>query len=390
MPAESNQAASHIIRDTFNEQAVRSALESCRARLEANPDIAILFVSPDWQPHISELIELTRIYGHAPRVFGCSTIAVVGTGEETEQGSGCSMLLLRLPHSNLQLVEWPEDQPYDAHDRALTDTPDADGCLVLGNPESMAIEPWLDRWNTCHLKIPAVGGLASGGHTPGSTFLFTEEGIRDNSAMALLFKGGLRFNTLVGQGCRPIGQAYTITGATQNVLTSVGSRRPYDVLEEAFHSLSVKDRMSAKGNILAGLAVSEYLEEHQTGDFLVRNIIGGDPEHGGIAIAAHPRVGQTLQFQLRDPRAANEEWHRILDNYRKNHHSSPFAGLLFPCLGRGQNFFNIPDHDASMLADFLGHFPLAGGFANGEFGPVNGRLHIHAFSATAALLHNPD
>jgi len=390
MPPDHNQAAAHIVHDTFNELGLREALISCRSRIQGKIDIALIFVTPDWKPHVNELVELTRIYGQTPKIFGCSTTSVVGTSEEAEQGPACSILLLHLPRTTLHSIEWPESYlPGPIHNQPAN-SPAADGCLLIGNPFSMPIESWLDHWNSFHPGVPTVGGLASGGPSPDSVFLFTENGIRDNTSMALTFKGGLRFETLVAQGCRPIGQAYIITGTNHNVLTSIGSRRPYDVLEEAFQSLSFKERQSAKGNILAGIAVSEYLDEHQTGDFLVRNIIGGDPQQGGIAIAAIPRVGQTLQFQLRDPQAADQEWHRLLNIYSKTHNNSPFAGLLFPCLGRGQNFFSIPDHDASLLADTLGHFPLAGGFVNGEFGPVNKRLHIHAFSTTAALLHHPE
>ena len=95
--------------------------------------------------------------------------------------------------------------------------------------------------------------------------------------------------------------------------------------------------------------MSEYLEEYKRGDFLVRNIIGADPKSGAVAINAVPRVGQTLQYQLRDSRVATDELKRLLrEQIAPIWIRPPFAGLLCTCHGRGRGLFGGPNHDAGL------------------------------------------
>ncbi len=45
----------------------------------------------------------------------------------------------------------------------------------------------------------------------------------------------------------------------------------------------------------------------------------------------------------------------------------------------------MPNHDAELVEELLGPLPLAGAFCAGELGPVGGRNHVHAFTASLAL-----
>ena len=130
--------------------------------------------------------------------------------------------------------------------------------------------------------------------------------------VALALEGDVAVHAVVSQGCKPIGEPLTVTQAERNVLLTLGSRPAYEVLSDVYKELSDAEREQARGHLFAGLAVSEYLEEYKRGDFLVRNIIGADPKSGAVAINALPRVGQTLQYQLRDSRMASEELRRLL------------------------------------------------------------------------------
>ncbi|MEI6493646.1 MAG: FIST C-terminal domain-containing protein, partial [Verrucomicrobiota bacterium] len=158
----------------------------------------------------------------------------------------------------------------------------------------------------------------------------------------------------------------------------------YEVLETAFATLSDSEKSVAKGNLFAGLAGTEYLEEFKPGDFLIRTIIGADPGSGAVVIGGIPRTGQTLQYQLRDRDIAKADLKRVLATDAL-HGVRPFATLLFSCLGRGQGFFGSPNHDASGFFAAAGRAPLAGFFCNGEIAPVAGRNAVHGFTAAAAL-----
>jgi small ligand-binding sensory domain FIST len=166
------------------------------------------------------------------------------------------------------------------------------------------------------------------------------------------------------------------------MVKAIGGRPAYEVLVETVRGLDAERRERVNGNLLVGLAMDEYREEFRRGDFLIRNLIGVDPKSGAIGVAAQTRIGQTLQFQIRDARAADEELRAMLGGVV----GEPAAALLFACNGRGVGLFGAPDHDARTVRTVLGPVPLAGLFCNGEIGPVGASTFIHGFTASLALI----
>jgi small ligand-binding sensory domain FIST len=193
--------------------------------------------------------------------------------------------------------------------------------------------------------------------------------------------------SVVSQGCAPIGETWTITGATGNVLESIGMRPALDVLMDTFHALPPEMQDRASRNLLVGLAMNEYQDDFGRGDFLIRNIMGIDRDSGVIAIGALPRVGQTIQFQIRDPTAAGEDLHALLAKARDElGDQRPVGALLCCCNGRGAGLFGEPDHDVRVVSDLMGPLPVAGFFCNGEIGPVGGKNFLHGFTASMAFI----
>jgi small ligand-binding sensory domain FIST len=122
------------------------------------------------------------------------------------------------------------------------------------------------------------------------------------------------------------------------------------------------------------------------GDFLVRNLIGVDRGTGSVGVAEPVRVGQTIQFQLRDARAAADDLRATLATMAEALGGrSPGFGLYFDCAGRGQGLFGVGDHDIGLIRESLGEFPLAGFFGNGELAPVGGRNHFHTYTGVLVV-----
>ena len=394
MPEDTdNRAVSHIELTTFDEEAVTRAARACRERLGGPPTIVFAFVSPDWEQRLRTFAEIVQIEGHAPRLVGASAIGLAGTGREDENASGFSLLFLRLPNTAVETRAVDGGDLRDAEagmpwPRILGIEPDQfAGWVVLGSPPRMESDAWLSQWNSVYPGEPVFGGLASGPE-PERMFLFTESGKTDAALIATRFLGGVRLGGVVSQGCRPIGEPYTITEVDRNILVSIGRRRAFEVLEDVYESLDETEQSRARGNIFAGLAMTEYKDDYRRGDFLVRNILGGDAMAGVIALGAYPRVGQTMQFQLRDRDAADEDL-RIQCAGAQSRYGAPFAGLLFACAGRGARMFETPNHDAGIIEDVFGKIPLSGFFCNGEIGPVGGQNFIHGYTAAAAFFLNP-
>ena len=384
-----NRAASRLVLEPFSESIVtevaRDALRECGGKVTCG----FVFVSSDYRPHLADFLELVQLHGHVPVLTGSSGMGLVGTATEAEGASGFSLLLLNMPGTTVHPVRLPvlgEDESFSVSSVRALGGRGADQCtawIVVANSFQLPVEPWLDAWNAAWPGIPTVGGLASGGRTGDDCFVFHDREIIDGG-LALGFTGDVRVHTLVSQGCRPVGEPFTITGAEGHLVTTLGSRPAYELLDETFGSLSAADKKIASGNLFVGLAMSEYLEEFRTGDFLIRNLLGGDPQAGVLAIGAHPRIGQTLQFQLRDRDSADAELRHLTDAV-KSGGAHPFASRLFPCSGRGVNLFGERDHDAGVLRDAFGRHPSAGIFCNGEIGPVGGKTFVHGYTASVAL-----
>jgi small ligand-binding sensory domain FIST len=198
--------------------------------------------------------------------------------------------------------------------------------------------------------------------------------------------GDVTLAGVISQGCKPIGEAWPLTRVEQNLIRNIGNRPAYAVLSETVQSLSPKEQRQAQGNLCIGLVVNEYLENFQRGDFLVRNLIGGDPHSGTLAVGALPRMGQTIQFQRRDAETASEDLQAQLARAQENLAGTPvYGGCLFCCNGRGKNLFGQAGHDSGLVQAHFGPAGIAGFFCNGEIGPVGAKNFLHSFTAVLAL-----
>lgn len=346
-------------------------------------ECAFVFLSADWADHLADLTEILQIEGRAKRVIGCCADGIMGGEHEFENVTGCTVLFLNSPR--LQVRTWLINEAF----RLPVDEPKEGAWMLLGHPMRLEVSNLLKDMNAVWPGMPVLGGMASGSaQTPEEAletlFTFDSEHGRHDAAGMLLHLGGVKIIPLVSQGCRPIGEPWTITRAQDDLVYAMGGKPAWQMLQEALETLPLKARLDAQGNIMAGLAANEYQEEFKSGDFVVRPIRGGDPVTGALRINARPRTGQTLQFQLRERTAAEEDLRQHCAAHLASH-AKPWAGLLFGCVGRGVQLFGLPGHDAGMLQQELGPFPLAGFFTGGEIGPVGGVNFLHTFSACAAL-----
>jgi small ligand-binding sensory domain FIST len=383
------RAASRVFQGTYSEKAVIEVAVSLQTELGTNAAIGFLFVTQEWHPHLEDTLELIRLHARVPQIVGSSGWGIIGTRFELEQQPGFSLLLLALPPESFEVLSlaeaqiessdgsdfWPRETGLPA-DRVRS-------WLVLANPYFGGIETWLEEWNRAYPGVPTLGGLASARGS--EIILFQDSQAVSAPIVVVAFKGNVFVQPLVSQGCRPIGDPSPITRADDNLILEIGNIPAYQALEAAFLSMPEKDRSLVRNNLFLGLAVSEYIDDFKRGDFLIRNILGADPQIGAIAVGAYPRVGQTIQFQLRDSESAHEDLVLAAERV-KSEAIHRFSALLFSCAGRGKNLFGRENHDANTLDEILGELPLAGFFCNGEIGPVGSRAFLHGYTASSAIL----
>jgi small ligand-binding sensory domain FIST len=190
----------------------------------------------------------------------------------------------------------------------------------------------------------------------------------------------------VSQGAAPFGREVTITSAEGNVIHELAGRPALSMVERIIAELSPRERALVAAGLLIGIVIDSGKPEYEQGDFLVRGILGADPESGSLVVGAAVHEGQVIRLQARDARSADADLRRALALQTEAlHDAAPAGALLFSCNGRGRAMFGTPDHDAVTLDRELKGAPAAGFFAAGEIGPVGGRSFLHGFTATVAV-----
>jgi small ligand-binding sensory domain FIST len=377
----------------FDEAGLRAWAERLRAQLGQRPvSLGLVFMSPKFFPHAQPTLEILRVHARIPLLAGCSSAGLVAGSHEIEDATGIVLALYSLPGAELKGFRFTQTQIEEADDKNYwplesgVEPERSNGWLAFIDPFHLDAESWIRSWNKSYAPLPVFGGLASGVFSEQSTQVYLNGEVFEDGGVAVSVGGDVKLSGVISQGCTPIGETWTLTRVEQNLIHQIANRPAYAVLAETVQQLSPADQQKARGNLFIGLVVNEYLEDFHRGDFLVRNLIGGDPNSGVLAVAALPRAGQTIQFHRRDAVAATEDMSELLEHTKeKIDGTTIYGGCLCCCNGRGKNLFGAPNHDAEQVQKELGPIGLAGFYANGEIGPVGEKNYLHGFTASLAL-----
>jgi small ligand-binding sensory domain FIST len=373
-------------------QAVEEAVAQVQAKHQGKPDLVLAFFSPHHKRAAAEIAGALQQRLAPGVLLGCMGESIVGNDIEVE-GEPALVLWSAVWSKPLEMSPFclvPEKTP-DGYcllgwPDALADADSKESCLILfGDPFTLPVDTMLGRLNEDHSGLPVVGGMTSGGRGAGESRLLFGDSVQALGAVGVLLQGPLGVRSIVSQGCRPIGKPMVVTRTQENFIEELGGQTPLAQLQELWPTLSTSDQALFQHGLHIGRVMNEYQGEFSRGDFLVRNVMGLDQETGALAITDHVRVGQTVQFHVRDAQSASEDLHTLLRRDRKHEKRAPAGGLVFTCNGRGSRLFGKPNHDATAIRAETGDIPLAGFFAQGELGPVGGQNFIHGFTASVLL-----
>lgn len=375
--------------------AVDSVCRKVRAGLNGEvPQLAFLFLTHSHAEGFEQAAARVQEALGCRILLGCAAESIAGDAEEIEGQPGVSLWAAHLPDAQLE--------PFQLQFRSTADglvcegfpefsgdeTADIRAMLLLGEPFTCAVDFIIDQLHDMAPGVPLLGGMASGGHGRGQNRLFYQGECLDHGAVGVIVRGGPRIRSVVSQGCRPIGHTYVITKADRNVILELGGKPALERLQETWQTISGDDQRLVQQGLHVGVVMNEYKDSFHSGDFLVGNVLGADQATGAIAIGNLVRVGQTIQFHVRDAGTADEELRQMLERETASH--TVQAALLFSCNGRGTRLFPEPHHDAATIQSVCGPVPLAGFFAQGELGPVGSKNYIHGFTASVVLFEQPE
>ena len=398
-----------LARDASLQGAVDGVARQLAGAAEA--DLALVFASASFASDLPRLLPLLRQKLQARHWLGCLGGGVVGTeadgtARELEEESSLSVTLLRLPGATLQpfaidTAALPDlDGPAEPWRALLGGTADptpesAEGTgpqpslLVLVDPSTDGLNDLISGLDYAYPQAVKVGGVAAPHSARHGSLLFEEE-VR-GGAVGCLIGGRWRLEPLLAQGCRPIGPVFEVEQAQRNVVIQVSRgeerRSPVEALQTILSDLSPSEREQVRDSLFLGVARNDFSLSGSGGrtPFLVRNLIGVDPRNGAVAVGEPMRVGQKVQFQLRDGDASRLESRQLLADCAAEE-PAPLAALLFACLGRGRGLYGGPDGDVSLCRESFATVPIAGMFCNGEIGPLGGATHLHGYTASWGFL----
>ncbi|MFC6878247.1 MULTISPECIES: FIST signal transduction protein [Actinomadura] len=361
-------------------EAAGAAVEQALAPLSAPPDLVCVFVSGGDPERVEDAaMRASEAAGDAV-VLGCSASGVIGAGRGVEEDGAVSAWAAVLPGARLEPFRL---ETLKAEDRLIVvgmpEGRDDDVVgVLLADPFSFPVDAFVERSGESLPGLPLVGGMAEG-TARGTARLFVGGEVFDDGAVGVVIGGTVTAATVVSQGARPIGPDMVVTRADENVLYELAGQPALEKLEEIVLALPEEEQELAGRGLLIGVAMDEYADEHEHGDFLVRGVVGADTDSGAIAIGDVVDVGRTVRFQVRDAGAAEDDLAELLERFDL----SPVEGaLVFSCNGRGRAMFPDSDHDAKVLDRAFGPAGVGGFFAAGEIGPVAGRNHVHGFTAS--------
>ncbi|TMA23900.1 MAG: hypothetical protein E6J85_00845 [Deltaproteobacteria bacterium] len=379
--------ASALSQNARLEDAVVETAATIREALSGtSPDLVAAFVSAHHRPAYVRLGELIQRQLPGSLVLGCTAFGVIGDGHEVEGEPALSLTAASLPGVDLQTLrveELPSGTPEELR-QAFGIRAERPHLLLLADPLTLDASELVSALDAAYPGMTKIGGLASGGASPGENRLFLGDEALWGGAVGVALSGNLAVDTIVAQGCRPIGRPMLVTRCEGNIAHELDGKPPLAVLRDLFETLDERDRDLFQSSLFAGVEMREERVEYHEGELLVRNLVGADSDTGALAIGAPLHNMQVVQFLLRDARTAEEDLARLLDR-SKQRGVSPRGALLFSCVGRGAHLFGKPDHDSDLFRAKVGPVPLGGFFCNGEIGPVGGSTFLHGYTSAFAL-----
>lgn len=403
---ESIKWASAISTRASLEAAIDEVVAELKPHFAAAPDLALVFISSAFASEFSRLLPLLHEAMELPVVIGCSGGGVVGmmadNPMEVEGEPALSLSLASLPgvgvHPfHLSSEELPDlDSPPDSWTKLIgVDSNQNPQFILMADPASMGINDLLQGLDFAYAQAPKVGGLAGANSFSRSSGLFCDRTLHSEGIVGVALTGDIILDTIVAQGCRPIGATFQILEAERNILLTLegpgaeSGRPPLEILQELFQNLSEEDRQLAQNSLFIGIAQDSFKQSLEPGDFLIRNLLGVDPKIGAIAVGDRLRPGQRVQFHLRDAKTSAEDLAALLQRYQNRQSASPAAALMFACMGRGEGLYREPNFDSEMFQQYLGQIPISGFFCNGEIGPIGGTTFLHGYTSVFGICRRP-
>jgi small ligand-binding sensory domain FIST len=289
---------------------------------------------------------------------GTIGMAICCTGKEYSDQPAIAILITDIPEEHYRIFVSPDKLPNFESTDDKNQLAGVKVAIVHGDPRNGQIP------NIIHNLPEKIGnGFLAGGLTSSDSFHYQIARELDEGTLSgVILDDAIPIMTGLTQGCSPVGGTHTITECDSNIAMQIDGRPALDVMKDEIGEVLSRDLNRIGGYIFAGFPIPGT----DTGDYMVRNLMGIDTNSGAIAIGEYLQNNKPIMFCKRDGTTAIQDLKQMVSKLKARIKDTIKGGLYFSCLGRGQHMFGEVNKELEIIEEMLGDVPLVGFYANGE------------------------
>jgi small ligand-binding sensory domain FIST len=338
----------------------RDATQACLAQMGEIPvtaNLGFLYVTDVMAVHLQEILSLLKEATGVSHWVGSTGLGICSSGQEYLDQPAIAVMLGEFPEHAFRV--FPTIRSLDElQDSVSVGNSAAYFGIVHGDPENQHIPALIEQFANRMESGFVVGGLTSSRNEN----MQVADGITHGGLSGVVFTSGVALTTRLTQGVSPLGVVHEVTECENSVIVRLDGRPALDVLKEDIGEVLSRDLRRLSNYIFVGLPITGS----DTGDYLVRNLVGIDVEQKLLAIGDSVENGRHLLFCRRDGASAVKDMQRMLAEIKSGITGVARGAVYYSCLGRGESLFGAESEELKMISRALGDIPLVGFFANGE------------------------
>jgi small ligand-binding sensory domain FIST len=379
---------------------VKAARESAGAAMAqagiSRADLVVFFATASYHPNYPLLVETLRACTTASHLVGCSAHGVITTHGEWEGEPAVAVMVLASDKVTASpFFLHPLENQSERIGQTIGNLSAGSGknpthsSLTIVLPDTYTFHPktFFQGIHSADDRAVVIGGGASEDGSLMQTFQMYQDQIRTDAVTGFVLKGPFTSTIGLTQACHPIGTPMMVTRSRHNTIFELAGRPALECYSSLFTQVPPEDIRAVTGLVFMGFPADPTGTRLQRGDYLVRNVVGVDPQEGSITLPDVVEEGRVVSFMLREPNEALRDVNFMMSQIGKVlHDHPPRFGLYFNCCGRGRSLYGKSGVDLSVIKKHLGEIPLIGFFTYAEIAPIQGITQFHNYSGVLGLI----
>jgi len=347
--------------------------------------LGIAYVSTHYGKDVAQIWSQLKAWTGVEHWVGATGYGICANGAEYSDLPALAVMIAELPQDSFRIFRGAQ---------ALTGA-GADQRRVRAHTALLHADPTTPELQGLTQELAAgiasgylFGGLVHG--EPGGFSQLAGEAF-DDGVSGVAFSRQVDIRSRVSQGCAPLAGEHRISECSSHFICELDGKPALDVLladldvpeqargsrdgDEILRSLP-SERL--REGLFVGLSPGDSPRRVGFGDYLVRNVVGIDPQNRLLAVAANPEQGDRVVFCTRDRHAAHQDLIRVCTELRGEIEDEGLqvrGALYHSCVARGANLFGSVGAEMDLIRHNLGELPLIGFHANGEI--ARDRIYGH-------------